>query len=447
MPDAKTDGWFINLGISGIRAKINYETPKEFEVTYVFVETPAHGLVRVGDRIVGVQGKAFTEAHKFGYGMKFFGYEGPIMELGNALEVAQGKNGGVVILDIIRGGKMMSVKLKLGNDYGAFATTFPYNCRKTDLILAENYAYLLRKQKSDGSWHSRPHINAFAALSLLGSPEKEHRMAAKQAALYCAKVTNDKISYGGLDCWKYTLYGAFLAEYYLMTREKWVLNELQEINLWLYKAQMKNGGWGHRPAGRPGGNGYGGICVITMQAKMTWALMIRCGIDIDEKRYKAAHDFVNRGTNAIGYVWYKDGGKNNQKYADMGRTGASAIAHYLSPVGGETYDDHAKLNASCIGNHPKTFSDTHGSPLLGMAWTALGALPDPAMFRKLMDYNRWHFALAHCSDGTFYYQPNRDNNPQDYGAAPRLSATATNALILSVKYKNLQMTGAKLISL
>ncbi len=83
--------------------------------------------------------------------------------------------------------------------------------------------------------------------------------------------------------------------------------------------------------------------------------------------------------------------------------------------------------------------------MLGMAWTALGALPDPAMFRKLMDHNRWHCALAQCPDGTFYYQPNRDNNPQDYAAAPRLAATATTALILSIKDRKLQMTGAELI--
>ena len=60
-----------------------------------------------------------------------------------------------------------------------------------------------------------------------------------------------------------------------------------------------------------------------------------------------------------------------------------------------------------------------------------------------MDYNRWSFSLAHCPDGTFYYQPNRDNNPQDYASAPRLAATATTALILAIKEKRLQITGAK----
>lgn len=446
-PDAQAGGWFINLGVTGARAKITLEAPKVLEVAYVFEGTPAHGKLQVGDKITGTNGKAFTTAHKFGYGPDFFGYQGPMMEFGESLEVSQGRLGGKLTLDVIRAHRPIQVILSLGEQYGSFSKTYPYNCKKTDLILSESYAYLLKRQKPDGSWHGRPHIHAFAALAMLGSSDEKHLAAAKLAARYCAKVTNDQISYGGLDCWKYTLYGTYLAEYYLITREKWVLKELEEINQWLSKAQMKNGGWGHRPADKPGGNGYGAINVITMQAKMAWSLMMRCGLKVDATRFQATHDFVDRGTNAIGYVWYKDGGKKNPKYADMGRTGASAIAHYLSPVGGQEYLNFAKLNASCIGNHPVTFPDTHGSPLLGMAWTGLGALPDPAMFRKLMDHNRWHFALAHCPDGTFYYQPNRDNNPQDFGAAPRLSATATNALILSAKFKRLQMTGAKLISL
>ena len=442
-PDAEAGGWYINLGITGARAKITEEAPKVLELAYVFEKTPAAGKLQVGDKITGVNGTPFSVAHKFGYGVDLFGYEGPMMEFGNALEHAQSKLGGTLKLDIVREGKTQKVTLELGKKYGAFSKTFPYDCQKTDQILAEQYAYLLEKQKADGSWHGRPHLNAFAALALLGSDKKEHQAAAKKAMLYFAKSTNDTISYGGLDCWKYSLYGICLAEYYLLTKEKWVIAELEEINRWLSKAQMKNGGWGHRPADRPGGNGYGAINILTSQAKAAWALMMRCGINVDAERFKATHDFVQRGTNAFGYVWYKDGGKKNMKYADMGRTGISAIAYQINPNENKAYKAAAKLNATCIGDHPKTLTDTHGSPLLGMAWTALGALADDSSFRKLMDHNRWHFALAHCTDGTFYYQPNRDNNPQDYGAGPRLSATATNALILSVKFKKLQITGAK----
>ena len=108
---------------------------------------------------------------------------------------------------------------------------------------------------------------------MLGSGKEQYRPHAEKAARAFAEATNDVIDYGGLDCWKYSLYGTYLAEYHLATKEEWVLDELREINRWLEQAQMENGGWGHRPANRPGGNGYGGICILTMQAKMAWALM------------------------------------------------------------------------------------------------------------------------------------------------------------------------------
>lgn len=50
--------------------------------------------------------------------------------------------------------------------------------------------------------------------------------------------------------------------------------------------------------------------------------------------------------------------------------------------------------------------------------------------------------MAHTPEGNFYCQPNRDNNPQDYSADPRLNATAANALVLTARFKKLQLTGA-----
>jgi len=455
-PDAEVPGWYINLGITGARAKLTPEEPKVLQVMFVFKDTPAFGKLEKGDQIAGANGNLFLTPHKFGYGMGKFGYEGPLMDLGNALEESQGKRNGKLTLDVVRGEQKLKVDLQLTTKYGSFSETYPFDCKKTDLILQETYAYLIKEQKSDGTWHGRPHINAFAALALLGSGNAEYLPAAKKAMEAMARATNDKINFGGLPCWQYTLYGIALSEYYLITREPWVLPELEEINRWLAQAQSPQtaaperahvaGGFGHAPYNREvGRNGYGGMNITTAQAMMAWALMQRCGIKVDPKGPQDAHNFIAKGTNKIGYVWYADG-VGGAGYADMGRTGASALAHYLSPLGGGANREFAKLNAQCIGEHPDTFPDTHGCPLMGMAWEALGAAAvDPASFRRLMDYNRWCFSLAQCADGTFYYQPNRDNNPQDYGADPRLAATAVTALILTARHKKLQMTGAKLI--
>jgi hypothetical protein len=446
-PDAQVPGWFINLGLTGARARIRAEALTSLEVAWVFEGTPAHKKLNVGDRIVGANGRRFETPHRFGYGMDKFGYDGPIMDFGHALEKSQGSKQlkGLLTLDVVREGKRRKVKLKLTTKYGSFSKTYPYDCKKTDRILKEACAYLVKRQRRNGTWHNRPHINAFAMLTLLACGKKKYRAQTELAARAFAKATTDRIDYKGLDCWKYGLYGIALAEYYLATREKWVRRELREIDRWLQQARAPNGGWGHRPWGRPGGNGYGAINMITMQAKMAWALMARCGIAIDKQQFKGTHDFVAKGTNRIGYVWYKDGGARKPGYADMGRTGAAALAHYLSPFGGQAYREFALRSARCIGEHHKTFADTHGSPLLGLAWTGLGAAVDARSFRSLLDHNRWYFAMSHTPEGTFYYQPNRDGNAQDYGADPRLSATAATALILAVKHKSLQVTGAPLI--
>jgi hypothetical protein len=56
-----------------------------------------------------------------------------------------------------------------------------------------------------------------------------------------------------------------------------------------------------------------------------------------------------------------------------------------------------------------------------------------------MKQNRWWFTLSRCNDGTFYYQPNRDN--AGYGSDSRLSTSAVTALIYSIPKKSLHLTG------
>lgn len=450
-PDAQTGGWFINLGITGLRGKMVPAAPTEIEVAYIFDDTPAAGLIEVGDRIVGVNGRPFTTPHKFGYGMEKFGYEGPMMDLGNALEESQGPAlNGKLTLSIIRDGTQQEIELTLPTDYGQFSETYPFHCPKTEKILNELYAYIADRQRTDGSWHNRPHLNALATLALLSSVasgDSRYQQEVQRAMHFFANQTHDQIIFNGYDCWKYGLYGICLAEHYLATGEEWVLPELQEINIWLGKAQFTEpyrngngtGGWGHRPSNRPEGNGYGPICMITAQAMAAWSLIAECGIEISQEQYRAAHEFLIRGTNNIGYVWYADGNGGNNKYADLGRTGASTIAHAVNPFGYKHFKEIALRSAMCIGDYNNTFPDTHGSPILGMAWTALGAAIDLDSLRKLMDDHIWHFNLAHCPDGTFYYQPNRDSNPQDYHAAPRLSASAATALIFSIKHASLRI--------
>ncbi|MCH7229086.1 DUF6288 domain-containing protein, partial [Haloferula sp. A504] len=474
--------WFLNLGITGARGRMWVDSPTEIEVAYIFAGTPADGQLAVGDRIIGANGALFTTPHKFGYGMDKFGYEGPLMDLGNALDAVQGGNGQLT-LDIVREGQPLTVTLTLPTNYGGFSPTYPFDCPKSDLILEELLAYLAGQQRVNGSWTERYYIDAHAVLAMLaslsepgenpGDPPKysQYLSNVKAAMQYFAGQTSTGYDTSSYPCWEYGLYGVCLAEYYLaldrfegeawalqelgvadLDEERaWLLPELEEINTWLGQAQLPGpffrgdgnhgtGGWSHDP--NPG-SGYGPICMITAQAMAAWSLIAQCGIDVDQDRYNMAHEFLVKGTNNIGYVWYNDINSGDNQYADVGRTGAAVVAHAVAPsaLAGGGFEPYARRSAQCIGVNPKTFPDTHGSPLLGAGWVALGAAFDSAAFRQLMDEHAWYFELAHCPDGTFYYQPNRDNNNQDIQRYSRLSASAAVALVLSIQHRSLRVMG------
>lgn len=460
-PDAEVPGWYYNLGITGLRVQLLAERPKALLVKHVFAGTPADRRVQVGDLIVGVQGRRFVEAHQNGYGMKVFGPKGPIFEFAQALEACQSKQaGGRLSLQLERDGQREEARLRVSTKYGQFGAAYPANCKKSELIRKELLAWLAEQQRPDGFW-GKPQHDTFAPLAMLASGEARYlKIFDKNARRHAATTKAEDRS--SLINWRYMSAAIVLSEHYLARRERWVLPELREIYSFLRWSQFtdakqinpkskrthpgsypkqrldSHGGWGHNP----GFEGYGPIAMITGQGALAYALMQRCGVDIDRKRHDFAYAFLARGTGRNGYLWYKDQVAGHDNYADMGRTGASGVANFLAPYPGGEYRKRALAHAKIIGEQPLSFPDTHGSPIMGMGYAAAAAHFDPASFRRLMDANKWWFVLSQCCDGSFYYQPNRDN--AGYGADSRVSASAVTAFIFSLPKKNLAVSGRKL---
>lgn len=457
-PDAEVDGWYYNLGITGIRVQLVAEAPKHLLVKHVFEGSPAHGKIRVGDVILGAGGRRFETPHRNGYGMEVFGAHGPIAHFARALERAQGRQaGGKLEVELRRGRKQGEATLDVGTRYGRFAESWPADCRKSRLILAELCQHLLDLQKKDGSWgHVVP--NTFAPLALLATGDARYRDAVRRAARFHARTTSarDKSS---LINWRYMAAAIVLSEYYLATRAGWVKRELKEVRDFLLWSQytrleqvnpkvkethpgswpeddrQQHGGWGHNP----GFEGYGPISMLTAQGALALALIKHCGLPVPRNYHQGAYAYLDRATGRNGYVWYEDEVAAHDRWADMGRTGAAGLAHLLSPYQGAGYRERALAHARIIGEHPESFPDTHGSPIMGMGYAAMAAFADPASFRRLMDANRWWFTLAQCQDGSFYYQPNRDN--AGYGPDARIKASSVTALILAIPRRGLHLTG------
>lgn len=457
-PDAEVKGWFYNLGITGMRAELIADKPNFLLVRHVFEESPASGKVKAGDLIVGANGRRFKTPHKNGYGMEVFGPDGPVLDFAMALEESQTKNrNGRLDLNLLRHDKILEAALDVGTEYGTYGPEFPSKCSKSIQILEQLLTYLEKTQRRDGSWGSPPH-DTFAPLALLASGKPRHLNLVRNNVKFHASTTKAK-DRSWLINWRYMAAAIVMSEFYLATGEKWVIPELKEVYDFLISSQYvdmaqideksrkthpgavpkdsigAHGGWGHNP----GFEGYGPISMLTGQGALAFALMKHCGIEVDRERHDKAYDFLVRSSGRNGYVWYADQAASQSNWADMGRTGAAGIANAVSPYHDDQYMGRALAHAKVIGRHPESFPDTHGSPVMGMAYAATAAHLDPTSFRRLMDKNKWWFILSQCSDGTFYYQPNRDN--AGYGSDSRLSASAVTAFILSLEKRTLHISG------
>ncbi len=451
--DAVSGGWFYNLGITGIRVLFDETEPKALKVKYVFPNAPAAGRIFSGDVIIGTSEGLFQESHQNGYGEEVFGARGPIGEFAVELEKAQGSGGsGTITLRVRRGAQTLNVPVVIGKRYGSYRPTYPEDCPKSALILRENLDFLLERQYYNGSWGS-PISNCFAGLALLSDGGVREMAAARRLAEFHANLTarppGGRADGGVLSNWNGMAAAIFLSEYYLATGESWVIGELNEVREFLLWSQYRNstpppsgqdnqdGGWGHNP----GFDGYGPMAMTTGQGALSLALIQRCGLPVSRNQLDAAYDFLERGTGGNGYVWYGASvppGRDND-YADMGRTGAAAVSHYLSPYQDATYRNRARNYSKMIGDFPKSFVDTHGSHAMGMGFVGMGVSFDPVALRKLLDANKWWFALAQTHEEAIYNQPARDHSTPNGGM--RIEVSAVTAFIFSIPDHNLHVTG------
>ena len=465
-PDRDVPGFLVNLGPTGARAIL---TEKTFVVRYVFKGSPAEGRLRTGDVLTGAFGKPFS-SHTFGG--EPHGYEGPIMDLGEAVERAEAKDG-KLLLNVSRGSENVEIAVPL-EPIGSFSPTFPAKCRKSDLLRARALKYLAEHPEAgSGPAHAR----AMVTLALLTSGEPAQEAAGKRLTL----AWND-LPGPGTWSWGVSYQLLALAEYHLLTGDATVMPTIKALStvlrqdqydgrivVWAAKPnedavaidaaqQLYLGGFGHAPyVSGVGKNGYGPMQYTTILAVIAWQLAERCGVKADPKGLRNALDFIHRGTNEAGYVayggeftlnnglvdpiaWRKSAGGTNY----VGRAGASLLAHSLSPE----FSDSAKYsekNKSYLKKAYKSLPDGHACSVLGFAWGLLGAAAsgDETVLRTMLDYHKAWFNMMRCHDGSFVVQPGRDYADGGYYISSRYNPTAVMALVLGLGYPKLLIQGVQ----
>lgn len=125
------------------------------------------------------------------------------------------------------------------------------------------------------------------------------------------------------------------------------------------------------------------------------------------------------------------------------RSGGAALGYGIGSGDNKSWKHLSRHYANACASSPNALLDGHASTLLHTLWGSLGAArADERAFRYYMDGIKWWFIMAQTHDGSFVPMPGRDYASTDHVYAGRTLPTATAALILSVKDRNIQITGA-----
>lgn len=439
-PDKEAPGFLVNLGPTGARAVLK-ET--SFVVKYVFADSPANGQLKLDDEITGIDGKKFAK-HTFGkcYGMAYnVGYEGPIMDFGNAIEDSEGKDG-TLNLDVLRDGKPIPVTVKL-KPIGRFSDTFPLNCKKSDLLATQAIDYVLNHKKDYGN---EVHEKGMIGLALLARGKMQE---AEKLAMSWNEMPDEK-----LWTWYPSYQCIFLSEYYLKSGDKRVLKTIkglcerlylsQVIDPSLYKDRM-HGGVNQAENYLKGGNGhgariagYGTMTITTLMAMLSWELAKDCGIEIDQFHLNLAYDCIHENTNKSGYMGYRFA---TGAYSPVGRQGLCLIVHQIA--GNRNTGDYLARVTSNLAKSKTRLIDGHADSVLGAIWGLLGIQRsgDEKATREFLDYNKAYINMARTHDGAFIAQPGRNFYDSSYYSSPRMQLTAGMAIILGTAHPEIKIQG------
>jgi len=436
-----------NLGSTGLRGWI-YTKPatyldsiqgrttaasRQILVTHVGAKSPADGVMKVDDVILGVGGKAFTDDARKAIGAAI-------------TEAEKTENKGVLKLTRWRAGMTDEVELKL-QVLGTYSATAPYDCPKSTLIFADACKVLNEEPLNDNLWGA---INALALMST-GNPDflpKVQAFARKIAPPTLKLELKD-----GMVIWDWGYRNLFLSEYYLLTGDKEVLHAINEYTLTLAKGQSMYGTFGHgisrlTPEGKLHGSipPYGPVNEAGLIGNLAIVMGKKCGVydpEVDAAIERASGFFgyfVDKGSIPYGehepWPYHENNGK------------VSMSAVLFATQGNRIKETQFFAKMATAGYANREIG--HTGQGFSYLWSALGAnVGGPDAVAAFFKEAAWHFDLVRRCDGSFTYDggeqygPGKTEDNTYYGKSSYygLSPTATYVLTYSLPLKKLFITG------
>jgi len=388
--------------------------------------TPAEGKLLPGDVIYGLNGKVFASGPDVPHDEQY-------RELADAITYSESDEGeGRLVLSIRRGTKLMDVELQL-QVLGAYSSTTPYYCEKSENIVKNAEAWSASRYRPESGPASAPMgmLNT-DLLFLLASGTPEHQGLVRRAVYgMMARMDPKPVTRGMKSKPWHTGYASMvLGEYYHATGDRNVLpylkyqadlsaeSQLKPIDEtpadWeAAQTEMQVGGWRQNSHTAPDRwqSGYGlmphaGIpCVMGMQ------LAKEAGLEIDELALKRGLKHFNDGRAEYAFVLYSYGGLRREGppainpeaeakgklWSMNGKLGTAAALYRLVD-----YNDSVEICARhCVYGFNNTRGG-HGGMFFNNFWTPVGAWAGgETAFKHFMTGQRWWRELFRRHDGAF----------------------------------------------
>jgi hypothetical protein len=415
------------LGASGL-----FEAERD-DIRVLFVHRggiAGKGGLRVGDIIVGANGKRFEKATI----NVDDGGRGPREGLGMAMDRSLSAPGKALTLKVKRRDGTRDLRLSLG-DRIPFTRTYPADCPRSDAMIERLCKKAVTWQKPNGSFGGKAVQTATMGLGLLASGEEEHMGVIRKAAYHLVEKDLAKERF---PTWAHIFSATFLAEYYLATGDKKVFEKLKHISDKLALEGTSKDGRHSHALRQKAGYGGGGLNIISGHVLLVWGLARKCGISIHETQYNATLKHLTKCTTIMGGTGYRQPIGMDDAAA---RTGLFTLALY---IGGRD-NDLQVIQGDYLARHTRRMRECHTNALFGMIWgSAALAAVNPDGYRTHMDHWRWYMNLGETPTGhelARYYIGGKKNNGGDGYLGFDLNNHASMILFLSVPRKVLYIHG------
>ena len=436
-----------NLGATGLRGWIYTKPANFFEsqqgrtttfsrqilVTHVGAKSPADGVIKIDDVILGVADKPFADDAR--------------KSIALAIQDAEKEtNQGKLNLLVWRQGKTEKVQLKL-RVMGSYSATAPFNCPKSKLIFDEACKVLENEPLRDDMWGA---VNGLALMAT-GNPEYLPRVKALASKIGPKSLKLELKD--GMFMWDWGYRNVFLCEYYLLTGDKDVLPAINEYAISLAKGQSMYGTFGHgiaklTPDGQLHGSipPYGPVNAAGLIANMAIVMGKNCGV-----KHPEIEPAVDRASKFFGY--FVDKGAipygEHMPWPNHENNGKNAMTALLFGLQGNRIRE-TQFWAKMVTASYQNREYGHTGQGFSYLWGALGAnTGGPDALAAYFNQASWHFDLVRRSDGSFTYDggeqfgPGKTDDNTYYGKSSYygLSPCATYVLTYSIPLKKIALTG------